>query len=196
LKPELKVARNKPFQGEVNNMKTIFAILTLTLLTSNSFAAQTDYQADSVHGGMTSTPFKEGDAMPLPPAFANSLKSLLLQCVVQVMDNRGANPVDFGPKVLPRCSSLIQTKWDSHSFSDIARVDVRGIVIFAKTFDGRNSDGGDEFDIAVYDAQGTRRALRTAIYTETSSLIGLGALAGVTHFQLMQKQVFDSLSRD
>jgi hypothetical protein len=176
-------------------MKSKFAVLFLLLMSSFSFAATTDFQVDSKYTGIHGTPFKLGHNVPLPPAFAAVLKNLLLHCVVDVQSFDKGYETDFGPKVLPYCSKIIQTRYDQRAFSELAQLNVGGTWIVAKTFDGLDSDGGDQFDIAVYDVQGNRRAVATSIYAETSALYGLARLVGIKAYPVMSKHSYDILPR-
>lgn len=176
-------------------MKNTLIAFTLALASASTMAAGTDFQTDSLHKGIHGTPFQQGQDIPLPSAFAAQLKTLLSNCVVELQGRTHGSPADFGPKVLPQCAGLIQTRYDQRAVSDLARINVGGVWIVGKTFDGLDSDGGDEFDIAVYDAQGTRRALATSNYTETSALAGLARLAGLKKFTSISRQAYDTLPR-
>lgn len=176
-------------------MRSTLIVLAFALFGFSALAAATDFQIDSKYTGIHGTPFKLGHNVPLPPAFAASLKNLLLHCVVDVQNFDQGHETDYGPKVLPYCSKLIQTRYDQRAFSELAQLNVGGTWIIAKTFDGRDSDGGDQFDVAVYDVQGNRRAVATSIYAETSALFGLGRLAGIKSFPAMSKHSYDTLPR-
>lgn len=176
-------------------MKKFALAVALFALSFSAFAATTDYQVDSQHQGMHSTPFKPGQSLALSPLLAYQLQTILRQCVVEVQGAKDGYTVVYGPKILPACSRIMKSKFDSKAFSDLAWVNVYGTTIVARTFDGLHSDGGDEFDIAVYDAQGKRIGVHTQIYSAGSALTGLAALAGIPQYFVMQKQYYDMLPK-
>jgi hypothetical protein len=182
-------------QGEKIKMKKYVLALALFALSFSAFAAPTDYEVDSKYQGAHSTPFKPGQSLALSPFLAYQLRAILLQCVVEVQGAKDGYTVVYGPKILPACSQVIKSTFDSKTFSDLAWVNVYGTSIWAKTFDGIHSNGGTQFDVAVYDALGKRIGLRTEIYSAGSALTGLAALAGIKQFYAMPKQYFDMLPK-
>ncbi len=168
-------------------------LLGLLALAAPAFAAGgTDLELDSLHQGMQATPFTEGQSAAISPALAQGLQALLSRCVVEVTDQTSGTNTDFGPRVRPECASEIQTAWESNAMSDTAAFTLDGVTYRARTFDGRYSDGGDEFDIAIYNASGARVALMTAIHSEDDVLTGLGRISGVRNFPAGDKTLLIS----
>jgi hypothetical protein len=127
--------------------------------------------------GELGTPFTKRDDMDLVPSIASDLKALLERCA--------ETPVSTDPHGLEtvyemrsKCPELGAPTWNEKTWTE--RVDFRlGDEAFtALTFDGRDSDGGDESDLAIYDASGRRIAVYTALYGDNSAVGDMASVLG------------------
>jgi hypothetical protein len=142
--------------------------------------------------GPLGTPFTKADEKALPKALVKSLKSLVAGCVEEryTIDPQGTE-IDFG--TFTTCPQIKSPDYDKEKLVEKTVLDLDGTTYTAVAWDGDDSDGGDETDLAIYDADGKRIAVYKAFYSDSGVLSDLASVAGVTPKK--SKQPFEPKSQ-
>jgi hypothetical protein len=174
-------------------MKTNFKklLLTLSLVTlvgsASSLASASDLSNDlRTSFAPLSNPFEHSAEKPLPAAVATILRNLLARCAytpVQAPNASTSNTVYFDASLEKGCESEIIASYvnDKNGHKVIGNrlfIHSQGLALQVVSWDGSQSDGGDEQAIGIYDIYGNRVAVYPALYVIGNALDGIAHAVG------------------
>jgi len=150
-------------------------ILAMTMITS--LAQASDLSQDlKTPFDVFSNPFNGVSAKPLPEATATHLRNLLSACAVRPVDFKLGYERDWDSKLKNNCLTALQPNYEKNEkgedeIKNMVRINFGDLQMYAVTWDGSNSDGGDEQAIGIYDLSGNRIAVYPEIYSAEGNII-------------------------
>jgi len=153
-------------------MKTILT-LTLLLLASPLAARASDLSRDlQVPFAPLTNPFSGVEAKPLENPEA--LKALLERCtfIPGKFSGAGVLSAELETEILPACASELSLSAEKNVLL------ARGLGLEVVSWDGSQSDGGDEQAIGVYDTRGRRLAVYPALFVDGNAINGIAHAIG------------------
>ncbi len=167
-------------------MKLFFRTATLSLVAVCALFATQAFASDLSNDLLTpfeplSNPFGGVEAATLPGSVAYQLKGLLEKCAYSPISG-GNREVQHEAAVQPSCKNLLQASETIYkgapSVGHTLKVKALGINLQIISWDGSNSDGGDEQAIGIYDAAGDRIAVYPSLYVDGNVLDGIAHIVG------------------
>jgi hypothetical protein len=121
-----------------------------------------------------SNPFQGVQEMPVSDSQASALKALLERCAFTPgkFTGLGVLTTELETDILPACAKDLSLSADKNILS------VRGLDLEIVSWDGSQSDGGDEQAIGIYSSSGDRIAAYPALFVDGNVLNGLAHAVG------------------
>ncbi len=131
-------------------------------------------------GGVQGTPFTQGMARDLNATTVQALKALSERCLEsEVAIIRGVKNM-YGVKSVCATTEISKISKNAVKLTQRVSIVVAGQKLTAVMWDGEESDGGDQVDVAFYSAAGARIALYKGLYTNDDVLDNLGYISDAT----------------
>lgn len=170
-------------------LKTIYLTLTIAaaLVAAPAFASDLSNDLRTAFAPL-SNPFEHTAAKPLATDAANTLRNILSRCAftpVQAPSVNMSNAVYFDAALEKSCApeitaSYVKDKNGKKVVGNSLIVHSDGLYLQVVSWDGSQSDGGDEQAIGVYDFNGNRVAVYPGIYAIGNVLDGLAHAVGMS----------------
>ena len=127
--------------------------------------------------GDRGTPFQQSDAKELRPDLLAGLGSLASRCLLshEKVDPRGSWYIL--PTTTTCATELAEHEWNDAAWRDQTTFKLGDKSYTAVTWDGLDSDGGDECDLAIYDEKGKRIAVYTELYVDIDVYSAISAVS-------------------
>ena len=148
---------------------------------SEELARDSDLSRDSARANRQverNTPFVARDAKSLPRSLQRQLRGLAERCFVHTQRQRGSVTIDEGySSVCPNEVSTITEQNSGFRQTVLIRL-VPGTEYTVVSYDGLDSDHGDQADTAIYDRYGKRLGVDVGAYGNLDVLWNLASFVG------------------
>ena len=148
---------------------------------AQAFAATDLEKYLSVPFEALSNPFTTLNDQTLPESTETALRAFLLKCFI-----RPVNGIFWGElKITSECASSVKYSVADHTsngnpiLSPVVEIHTGKLQFTAVSWDGDNSDHGDELALGIYDTHGNRVAIYKSLYMEGNTFDALAGAVGV-----------------
>lgn len=130
-------------------------------------------------------PFGGARTMPLPAPTASALKALLESCAFISVSQRSTIALYREAALQARCQDALTPSYrldrnGQRILGPVLKVQTGGLALQVVSWDGNDSDGGDEQALGIYDAAGNRIAVYTGVFADGNVLDGLSRVVGAS----------------
>lgn len=167
-----------------NTLNKLPALVTLALLGASLSAAASDLSDDlRTPFEPVTNPFGRSATVPLQAPAAAELKALLEKCAYTPVNNRSALAVYNDAALRRGCEQALVPSYetDKHGQPYIGNrlaIHTADLDLTVVSWDGSDSDGGDEQAIGIYDQAGFRVARYTGLFVDGNVVDGLAHAVG------------------
>ncbi len=146
-----------------------------------SLTRRSDLAADlAKKGGVQGTPFTQAMARDLNVSTVHALKALSERCLESEVAFIRSVKTMYGVKSGCAKEEIGRVSKNTEKLTERVSFVVAGQKLTAVMWDGDDSDGGDQVDVAFYAASGERIALYKSLYTNDDVLDNLGYISEAT----------------
>lgn len=161
-------------------MKLIKSLAVIGALVISSMAMASDLQEDlKTPFEPLTNPFNSVQEVKLNANLATTLTTLLQRCafVPSTKSEDGFETLGLA-ELKADCDSAFTVSRDKGSdgvsyISNKMKITLKGIVLYVISWDGSDSDGGDEQALGIYDVQGNRIAVYPSLHVDGNVIDGL-----------------------
>lgn len=162
--------------------KSKFILASILALTSAQAFAATDLQKDlETPFEPLSNPFTNMSEQRLDAGTESALSAFLLKCFYRPVNRDLWDEMH----VSAECAGAVKTKVTDHDkngraiLSPVVEIHAGALQFTAVSWDGDDSDHGDEMALGIYDPQGNRIAIYKGLYLEGNTFDALSGAVGV-----------------
>jgi hypothetical protein len=156
--------------------KTTLFSLAIAFVSASAFAADIDTDLEIPFEPLTN-PFGRSATHALPASISSQVKAILESCAY-VPSSGGGSVLGEAQLRKGNCSKSISAIYERDKngqpvIGHRVQLTVNGFDLDVISWDGNDSDGGDEQAIGVYDTDGHRIAAYTGLFTDGNVIDGL-----------------------